>query len=33
MEALQNTGAIRPKTNNKRNPNQEVTISGYDNLY
>jgi len=33
MEALQNTGAIRFKMNNKRNPNQEVTTSGYDNPY
>jgi len=32
MEALQNTGAVRFKMN-KRNPNQEVTTSGYDNPY
>ncbi|XP_011332677.2 DNA polymerase epsilon catalytic subunit A isoform X4 [Ooceraea biroi] len=28
METLQNTGAARPWTNNRRNPNQEATASG-----
>lgn len=32
MEILQNTGAFRPPKANNKNPNQEASNSGYNNL-